>query len=214
MSTAIDNLPAILGASRIVHADVLSRMHGRMGDPGVDNAATVGAFAVLGGPGDYVEIGTLWGGSAMVVALMKKYFRVPGKVYCVDPLDGYHVREGLFVPNEKMEAPVTPETLWENASIFGVEDMIVSVPRLSFPWPEELTDNVFTVAYIDGDHVGKMPMNDWESVSPRTSRFVLFDNYEPQYGDVVAAVDQLAAKGEIWRPLTQIGITYVFERTS
>lgn len=199
----------LMVTARIIHEDVSSRMKGRMGDPGVENAAVVGAFAVLGGLGDYVEVGTLWGGSALVVALMKKYFRVPGNVYCVDPLDGYHVHEGLFVPNAQMEAPVTIDTLMENAVTFGVEDMIIPVQKLSYPWPEELEKNVFSVAYIDGDHVSPAPERDWESVSLRTSRFVLFDNCEDKYPDVVRFCGSPKSG---WRRVEQIGITCAFER--
>ncbi len=202
----------LLTAARIIHADVGARMRGRMGDPAIDNAAIVGCFAVMAGSGDYLEIGTLWGGSAMVVALLKKYFNIPGRVLCLDPLDGYHIREGQFIPNENMEAPVSLNTLLENAAIFGVEDLIVPIPKLSQPWPEELATARFSAAYIDGDHWGEYPRRDWEAVSPRTDRFVIFDNYEPKYPDVVRTCDELAHEANGWRMVYRTGITCVFAR--
>ena len=53
------------------------------------------------------------------------------------------------------------------------------------PWPKELKDAVFVTAYIDGDHIGDAPRDDFENLYGRVTHYIGSDNYEEEYADVV-----------------------------
>ena len=120
---------------------------------------------------DHVEIGTFYGGSAILAALVKKKFNNHGHVYCVDPLECRPTKINDVVTN----GMATTKDVMENAAKFGVEDRITIIPKMSYPWP--LEDKVFATGYIDGDHWNGMPMKDWESLRGCVSYAVVFDDY-------------------------------------
>ena len=55
---------------------------GRAADGGISLPFLI-SMAQMAGPGDHVDIGTLYGASAIGVALMKKELEIDGKVYCI-----------------------------------------------------------------------------------------------------------------------------------
>jgi len=107
------------------------------------------------GDGHYVEIGSLYGGSAIVAALVKEHFGLDGMVYCVDP---------------------TPRHITENAKQYGVDDRIIVVNEVSSPWL--LGDTGFSMGYIDGDHRPPHPTEDWNILKEVVTRYILFDDYD------------------------------------
>jgi hypothetical protein len=192
--------------------EVKAGIKGRICDE-QDSVAIMAIYALEAGHGDHLEIGTLFGGSAIVVALLKSRHGLDGKVYCVDPLNGYYyTRSGRRI--DKISGlRVDRATLDYNAWQFGVEDRIEVIEKHSIPWPDELKDNKFVSAYIDGDHWKNAPMEDWENVKDRVSRFVVFDNYDNGHKDVMRACEHAAADPG-WLPCHQQGITFVLERAN
>lgn len=169
----------------IASEEILQGMEGRAADNGA-SLPWVASMAVCAGPGDHVEIGTLFGASAIAVALTKKRLSIPGKVYCIDPFEsrvGVEVSSS-GVPPELKEG--TPEAVLRNAEKFGVELEIIR--KKSIPWPEELGDKMFASGYIDGWHVGETPYQDFLNMTERVEKYIGFDNYEEGYPDVVNAV--------------------------
>ena len=163
--------------------------HGRAADGGVSLPA-LSTMIMAAGPGDHVDIGSLFGASSIAAALTKKEAGWGGTVYCIDP---YEEREGTGVVLIKGRDPRTfggsPEHLEANVKAAGLEwgKDVILIQKRSHPWPEELKDEKFTSAYIDGNHVAPLPWQDWENVSGRTSSLLAFDNVEEEYPDVITA---------------------------
>lgn len=164
------------------------------------------------GHGDHLEIGTLFGGSAILAALVKIKLGLKGDIWCVDPLNGYYI-------GTKWQHPVDPvtniaineEVVWANARAFGVEDRIHIVPLPSRPWPEAVDDCCFASAFIDGDHWGDMPKHDWNMAAPRTDHYVIFDNYDALHPAVMETCHAVTNTSG-WVKEFSGGITYILRR--
>jgi hypothetical protein len=171
-------------SGRVVHG--IAENGGRAADGGISLPFLI-SMAQQAGDGDHVDIGTLYGASAIGVALMKKELGIKGDVYCIDPYDD-EVRDELVHAGDGLSTPVSAseEALFHNAEHFGVELKLIK--EYSHPWPKELENNTFASAYIDGDHVGNGPRNDFENLAGRVSGYIGTDNFEEEYPDVVASM--------------------------
>ena len=163
--------------------------------------------------GDYLEIGTLFGGSAISVAILKKLLKQSGLVFCIDPLDGYY--RGMFGSNTTIDPhsdgyAVTPETLFQNIRLFGVEDKVFVMQARSTDCPS-LDSLKFSVVYIDGNHWNGVPIKDWLYIKEYATRFVIFDNCDDHHLDVQAAC-KMASDDPEWKCVYDEGISYVVER--
>jgi cephalosporin hydroxylase len=150
--------------------------------------------------GDHVEIGTLFGGSAIVAALAKREFDLIGQIHCVDPLNNaIPDRSGILA---------SPDLIMENAKLWEVEDRIVIHRRSSYPFPIERT---FATGYIDGDHWNNFPAKDWDSLKQVVSYMVMFDDYCRGKPEVVQACLD-AAQDPDWIPVFIGGISFILRR--
>lgn len=175
---------------------------GRVADNGV-NLVFLMSMIANAGDGDHVEIGTLFGASAIAAALIKKKLELGGDVYAIDPYN-----EEVRTKDVRMQAPDgtikddpallngTPQALKKNAKLFGVEIKLIQKP--SDPWPKELEKNAFVSAYVDGDHLHDMPYKDFVNLGERVSDYIGFDNYEEGYPDVLGGVNKALAENENW----------------
>lgn len=176
--------------------NVVKNIEGRAADVGI-SLPFVASMVAAAPDGDHVEIGALFGASAIAAALMKKELGHKGKVYCIDPYDAEERAKYVSGNTPEVEATLsgTPELLMENAKKFGVE--LELVQAYSDPWPEELKDNTFVTAYVDGDHLGEIPWKDFENLRGRVTDYIAFDNFEEEYPDVVDAAIK-AANSDDW----------------
>src|SRR4030067_897051 len=112
--------------------------------PAVDPRST----AAAAGPGNHLDIGSLFGASAITAALVKKELKHSGKVYCLDP---YEPRDPSMKPPHTPDAlfNATGEALMNNAEKLGVE--LELIQKKSPPWPEELDKVLFSSAFVGGD---------------------------------------------------------------
>lgn len=165
---------------------VLAERGGRAADSGI-SLPFLGSMAALAGDGDHVDIGALYGASALTVALTKKKLGLKGDVYCIDPYNAEE-RDAIVSGGAGLSSPVsaTAEELLKNAEHFGIELKLIQ--KYSHPWPEELKDNTFATAYIDGAHGGDGPMNDFLNLRGRVTDYIGTDNMEEEYPDVVRMV--------------------------
>jgi len=177
--------------------DVLAKNGGRAAD-GAISLPFLGSMVYLAGDGDHVDIGALYGASAIMAAKVKKRFDLKGTVYAIDPYDPV-VRENQAAPQPGMQGQLsaTPEEFWKNVDEFGLKDRIKLIQKRSYPWPEELKDKVFASAYIDGEHSGTGPWDDFLNLRGRVTKYIGCDNYEEEYPDVVSAMQQ-AMNTEDW----------------
>src|SRR3990167_3384907 len=150
----------------------------------------VGTLAQI--PGDYVEIGTWFGASALVTALVKKRVGAYGSVTCVDPFGGLDPR---FYQAYRYAVP-SKEVVMENAEKLGVELEIIARP--SNPWPEELNGRAWTVGYIDGDHRYPHPGLDANTLSNKVTQFLVFDDFSPNMRAVQMAVFDRLRNDPAW----------------
>ena len=131
---------------------------------------------------DHVEIGTLFGASAILVAMVKDRFSMHGNVYCVDPLEMRKVTLDDLGTGTKASS----DLVMKNAECLGVADRIKIVLAPSYPWP--LENKTFGTGYIDGDHWNGMPSKDWNNLKDRVKYGIIIDDYcigKPEVQDVV-----------------------------
>jgi len=191
---------------------VKARMIGRLADL-QDGTLKMLMAVALSGHGDHLEIGTLFGGSAIAAVLMKKMMELSGNVICLDPLDGYYRNSSIEADVDPItKLPVNLETVLENARRFSVSDRLEIITQRSYPWPVELEKRSFASAYIDGDH-WNFPWLDWLNVKDRVSRFIIFDNCDLEHPDVMFAC-QKAEQDRNWRRVHSEGITFILERVN
>ena len=169
-----------------ITSEIVKNIQGRAADGGM-SLPFLGSMVAVAGDGDHVDIGALYGASAIMAALIKKKLGLKGDVYCIDPYNKEE-RDANVNLNQGAggEASASPEELMDNAKKFGVELKLIQ--KNSHPWPEELKDNTFASAYIDGSHKGDSPWNDFENLRGRVTGYIGSDNYEEEYADVVNAV--------------------------
>lgn len=157
---------------------VSTEMKGRLACP--EDTAVLLQEMILKYSGDYVEIGSLFGGSLVLAALVCE-----GDVYAIDPLNGYY-RPG------KKDATTglmpSKEIILENLETFGVGGTVFAQKHP--PWPEALKDHQFGVGFIDGDHTYEGCRADYNELKSRC-RCLVLDNYEkPTIIEVVREIKE------------------------
>jgi len=109
--------------------------------------------------GDHLEIGTLWGGSAMAVSFVKSSSRI----YCIDPCN----KTDSFVGKT-----ATEERVRENFAKLNLN--IHLYVQKHPPMPSELADHRFDTCLIDGSHKAHAVQANWLDVKNRVDRYVIF----------------------------------------
>ena len=148
------------------------RLHGelkdKLGSKLVQNSHATGLLCQAvrnSGDENYLEIGSLHGGSAITATLAKKEFKLDGEIICVEP---------------------NPRNILENAKLFGVEDKI-KVHKMA-SWEIYLTPDInISCAFIDGDHRSPHPTQDWAKLAYVSSKYVIFDDVDKSEPGVVGA---------------------------
>lgn len=151
----------------------------RAGITGRD-AGFLSAYIIGAGAGDYVEIGTWHGASAILAALTKRVYQIPGRVYCIDD----------FRPIHNSSA----EEVMANARAFGVDDMIHICAAKSYPWP--LGDRTFSFGLIDGDHGGLTPAKDFLNLSKRVSGYIMLDDAGVVHKNIALLAHRIHKRGQ------------------
>jgi hypothetical protein len=194
-----------------VEERIIGRVANKIGSRRTDNTEAVLKFVEKAGGGNHLEIGVLFGGSAIAAALVKKHLGHSGMIFCVDPLNGFYNKDGSkgSVDNQSGEN-VTPTTLFKNIRKFGVEDQMMVMQAESVPCPK-FTDIVFTTAYIDGEHRFGVPLKDWNCVKNLVTKYVMFDNCADTHPDVQEAC-RAAKNDPEWEEVYDRDITYVVRR--
>ncbi len=190
-----------------VDNNIIGRLANKYGDIKLDNVDSMLRFVAEAGGGNYLEIGTLFGGSAIAVALLKKEMSQSGVVVCIDPLDGYYKIYGSG--EDKSGFEVTPKTLFSNIDKFGVGNRVLVMKAYSQDCINMGIE--FSTAYIDGDHQHGMPWWDWTLVKDKISKYVIFDNWDDKHPQVQEACEEASNDSE-WKCVYSSGITYVVER--
>ncbi len=122
--------------------------------------------------GDYIEIGTAYGSSAILAALANP----SAVVHCIDPMDGMYGNKRVDIQTGIWPSP---ELLERNCQEYGIEfgKRVILFQQRHPPLPEALADKQFGVGYIDGDHSKAGCIADYEGLKDRCE-CLIFDNYE------------------------------------
>lgn len=188
-----------------VYAKMIQVMQGGPGAPGSHDYGVLAECVRFAGSGDYLEIGSAFGCSAILAALVKKKYDLPGKVTCIDPLNGgaFGKEYDPAFPN----IPIIPETIQANAELFGVRLEIIRAKSEPFP----IKNRRFAMTYIDGWHLDGQPLRDWEHVREVTDNLVVFHDYDPDHPHVVEAC-KVATGEKGWMPVHVFGNTFALMR--
>ena len=119
----------------------------------------------------YVEIGTKWGGSAIVAGL------AGCEVHCIDHWE-YPGRESPATPDDVREN-------WVNAGL-NLFKLHIHIQRHP-PWPEAIRDSKFEIGLIDGSHFEEAAKLDWEAMRQHVTKFILFHDFDDQHEGVQKA---------------------------
>jgi hypothetical protein len=120
----------------------------------------------------YVEIGTLFGGSAIVAGISGC------EVYCIDPLDGYYASKwGIKKrPDHRTGLVPTADIVRSNWANAGLDPKKLHIfQQLHPPWPEEIKDMHFDSGLIDGDHRYDGVLADYLGMGPRVTYLMFHD---------------------------------------
>jgi len=195
-----------------VESGIIGRLANKIDHRRTDNTEILLSYVHKAGEGNHLEIGTLFGGSAISVALLKQQLDQSGLVFCIDPLDGYYTkhwpRDDMIDPSSGI--PVTSEILFRNIKDFDVENRIFvmkSYSTVCVPF----TGITFSTAYIDGDHKGETPYKDWLLVKDHVTDYVIFDNCAGTHLEVLDACHK-ANDDPNWECAYDQDITYVVQR--
>ena len=159
--------------------------------------------------GDHLEIGSLFGASAIVAARTKREVKSEGKVICIDPMltdeqePHFHVEgmtpvEKLFFDNQELIFIVSTKA-------FGNIEL---VRARSHPWPIDMNKR-FTTAFIDGWHYNDGPLMDAKIVAEITDVAILLDDVGPHYPDVYKAFEYLVSHPR-WYPISVADYSAIF----
>jgi hypothetical protein len=179
-----------------LHAEIEKRIRGRFLMTANDAGILYGAI-VAAGNGDHLEIGTAWGGSAIVACMAKLDNGLTGTVYCVDPMDGFYGYKRYH--RDPSNTPVCPETFWGNLAMFGALMPAELVAQSSVPFPAQLQSRMFVSALIDGTHTYEAVRADWKNVRNRISPggYVVF--HDAQFPGVGKVLAQIGPEWEVLR---------------
>lgn len=195
-----------------VEQNIHGRVANKVGDKRTNGVEILLDFVERAGAGNYLEIGTLFGGSAIAVALWKQQLDQDGFVFCIDPLDGYYrkyaSRDDMI--DTRSGVPVTTKTLFGNITTFGVDNRIF-VMKSNSTNIINFDTMKFSVAYIDGDHRDGVPLQDWFLVKYHVTDYVIFDNYSFAHPEVLDAGSH-AINDPWWKEVYSNDMTLVVMR--
>ena len=150
----------------------------------------------------YLEIGTLWGGTAIIAALAGAK-----RVITIDSMDGLRWGEpDPWYPDEM----VSKDRIVGNIYAFGVENIVELVQARSYPFP--LKDIYPDITLIDGDHETET-VKDWESVKDITKKVILIHDYNSNHLPLVRyLVDEVVKEDPDWNLVATVNCTAIIER--
>ncbi|KKN56366.1 hypothetical protein LCGC14_0572770 [marine sediment metagenome] len=140
----------------------------------------------------YVEIGTHWGGSAIVAGL------AGCEVHCIDPWES----TGNLLARPGWGAV---QLNWKHA---GLDPRKLFIHKQKHPpWPEAIKYQNFEIGLIDGDHAEESVRLDWEAMKIHITKYVLFHDVVA-YVDVQKVYREAAQEWEVWEGpyMSQFGV--------
>jgi|GEM_PF-3381506 tetratricopeptide (TPR) repeat protein len=164
---------------------------------------------------DSIEIGTLFGGSALTKLSAMRDLGVQGTVVCIDPLRGFYDEDVDSISG----LPVNPQIVYENLRRFGFDSHQVEIRRYLSSDPQAwagLRAEHFGHLMIDGDHSFAGVQGDWEHFNAFVAKggIVIFDDYaDHRWPDITRFgqyLDQALDDG--WKSQQQLGTSIILQK--
>jgi len=185
--------------------EINAKMQGRVALLSEDEAAAL--VDMVKGAGDHIDLGTLWGGTAILAALAKKEAGSEGHVYTVDYMRGGYWDSGD--PSVGMQKP-SEAAIHANLASFEAEKLVTVVKADTHPWP--LPDVKPSSVLIDCDHSYEGCKRDWEKVRSLHPELVAFHDYNAKtHPGVARVVDEIKQTDYEYKLVKQAGTLIVFK---
>src|SRR3990167_7959521 len=107
---------------KFISYEIEEKITGRLAGTPHDYGVLAEAVLQSGG-GSWADIGVLYGGSALVMAKTLQFFGLEGRVYAIDPLDGYY--------GQVVDPPVSRDVFGGNIRRMGAGEIISIVQAKS-----------------------------------------------------------------------------------
>jgi len=159
-----------------------------------NQVALLAQIVQAAGNGDHLDIGTMWGGSAILAALVKKIMGLGGKVHTIDLLErSFYEQHKWYLTSEDKTIYPTLDQLIRNFGLFDVSDRIAFYQMRSADWEFEEQEPVS--AFIDGAHDFDSVLADWQ-ICKEHCDLIMFHDYTDgsSWGGIKKVVDQHALK--------------------
>jgi len=143
--------------------------------------------------GDYVEIGSAVGGSAIMAGMAMDKTERPGTVFCIDPFGGGNELDGI---------DMMLRLFWNNLLKFDLQQRVIAFKQCHPPFPMPIWYHTFSVGLIDGCHTGNSPLIDFRQLNKRVTKYLLFDNTEKE--DVLTAIKKATQDNSNWEEYKSI----------
>jgi len=144
--------------------------------------------------GNHLEIGTLFGATAIYSALIMERDRIDGLVYTIDPCV-YESHEYCSRAAGNLTPEIVkhqPEIIQENIKKFELENRIVFIQKSSIPIPEDIYGIEFNSCFIDGYHYNGYPLIDVKNcIELLVIKHIVLDDTHNRYPDVMKAMKYL-----------------------
>lgn len=151
--------------------------------------------------GDYIEIGSATGGSAIMAGVAMNHVPRPGNIFCID----------MFAGNNELQGPdIYLQSFWMNILKFSLQQRTVAFKQHHPPFPVSIWYRAFSVGLIDGCHIGEAPLMDFKVLDERVTNYLLFDNVESEA--VSAAVDKATQDNGNWEEYKSIEYVSTIEK--
>lgn len=210
------DLRRALNAIAAVEQNMVGRHCGDLGDK-LSQYLSIVEFVRATGVNtiDSLEIGTLFGGSALTKLSAMRDLNVKGRVVCIDPLKGFYDEDVDSITG----LPVNPQIIYENLRRFGFDASQVEIRRFlssdTQAW-SGLQSGHFGHLMIDGDHSFAGVQGDWQQYNQFVAPggIVIFDDYAdhrwPDITEFGKYVDQTLDAS--WKASKLLGTSIILQK--
>lgn len=190
-----------------LHAEINKRITGRLAL--ISTAESELLYKYAGLDSDYLEIGCLWGGTAILAALAKINNGAIGHVYTMDYMKGGYWENGD--PGAGHKVP-TLKKVQANLKRFKVERRVTILVQNSNPL--KLPLSVYPrVVLIDGGHSYQSCKDDWENVKKLDPEFILIHDYcSGKHPGVEMVVKEVLQNDPEWREVEKADTLIVLSK--
>ena len=182
--------------------DIRERITGRLAVTDGEALALYDYVQKAGG-GLHLEIGCLYGGTAIIAAL------AGAEVITIDPMRGGWWEADT--PDPATGISPNGAIVHSNFIKFGVNNKVTVIPDYSYNYIPKMLEHP-TTALIDGDHSRVGSLADWLMLSPIVKKYILVHDYDPVHPGVIETIEKNIYYDPSWKMVDLIEHMAIFER--